>query len=429
MDAKTTLHITLQERVEVLEKDSDLPEPPSHPVDGGARAWCTLFGGTLMAMVTFGYVNAFGVYQDIYTRSQAATASNVSWIGSTQLFFLFAMGLPAGKLLDMGYLRQTNLVGSLIYVFSLCMVSLAHTDTYYQVYLSQGVGLGIGAGLLYVPAVAVQAHHWKRRRAFAMGVVVTGSSLGGIVFPIMLNQLFQSSVGFEWGVRASAFVVLGLLVAANLLMSDNPSVKSAGEKPVLKNILTDIPFMLTSFGVFVITWGIFFPYFYIQLFAVLHGVDPKIAFYSLAIMNAAGLPGRIFPGLLADRFGPFNIIVPVLLVNAALIFSLFGVSNEGGIVAFVVLYGAFSGAFVTLWAPCAAALAVHPNEVGIRFGVGYFMSAFGALIGTPINGALLGETFLWSKPIIFSGVSIFAGFVCIATARQYLVRKRGSHLV
>ncbi|KDQ24022.1 hypothetical protein PLEOSDRAFT_1048021 [Pleurotus ostreatus PC15] len=343
-----------------------------------------------MATVTFGYVNAFGVYQDIYTRSQAATASNVSWIGSTQLFFLFAMGLPAGKLLDMGYLRQTNLVGSLICLFvSQCllfMVSLAHTDTYYQVYLSQGVGLGVGAGLLYVPAVAVQAHHWKRRRAFAMGVVVTGSSLGGIIFPIMLNRLFQSSVGFEWGVRASAFVVLGLLIMANLLMSDNPSVKGGGEKPVLKNILTDIPFMLSSFGVFVITWGIFFPYFYVQLFAVLHGVDPSIAFYSLAIMNAAGLPGRVLPGILADRFGPFNIIVPVLLVNAALIFALFGVSAEGGIVAFVVFYGA------------------------IRFGVGYFMSAFGTLIGAPIDGALLGKSFLWSKPIIFSGASIFQNY-------------------
>lgn len=54
------------------------------------------------------------------------------------------------------------------------MVSLAHPDKYYQVYLSQGVGLGIGAGLLYVPALAVQAHHWRKRRAFAMGVVVTG---------------------------------------------------------------------------------------------------------------------------------------------------------------------------------------------------------------------------------------------------------------
>lgn len=64
----------------------------------------------------------------------------------------------------------------------------------------------------------------------------------------MLNQLFKSSVGFEWGVRTSAFVVLGLLVIANLLISDNPSVKEDGEKPILKNILTDIPFMLSSFG-------------------------------------------------------------------------------------------------------------------------------------------------------------------------------------
>ncbi len=71
-----------------------------------------------MITVTFGYSTSFGVYQDIYTRSHAATASNVSWIGSTQLFILYAMGLPAGKLLDMGYLRYTNLAGSLIYVFS-----------------------------------------------------------------------------------------------------------------------------------------------------------------------------------------------------------------------------------------------------------------------------------------------------------------------
>lgn len=71
-----------------------------------------------MTTVTFGYSNSFGVYQDIYTRSHAASASNVSWVGSTQLFFLFAMGLPAGKLLDLGYLRHTNIAGSIIYVFS-----------------------------------------------------------------------------------------------------------------------------------------------------------------------------------------------------------------------------------------------------------------------------------------------------------------------
>lgn len=54
------------------------------------------------------------------------------------------------------------------------MVSLAHHDKYYQIYLSQGLGIGIGAGMLYVPAMAIQAHHWRARRALAMGIVVAG---------------------------------------------------------------------------------------------------------------------------------------------------------------------------------------------------------------------------------------------------------------
>ncbi|KAJ8690333.1 hypothetical protein PTI98_011764 [Pleurotus ostreatus] len=382
--------------------------PPAPQVDGGKRAWCTLVGGILITTVTFGYSNSFGVYQDIYTRSHAASASSVSWIGSTQLFFLFAVGLPAGKLMDMGYMRYTNIIGTIIYVFSLFMVSLAHTDTYYQVYLAQGLGLGIGAGILYIPALGVQAHHWKRHRGFAMGVVVTGSSMGGIFFPIMLNQLFKSSkVGFEWGVRASAFLVLGILVIANLLISDNPSAKDDSEKPSLKNILTDVPYLLASFGLFAISLGIFFPYFYLQLYAILHGVDPNIAFYTLAIMNGAALPGRIFPGLLADRFGPFTVIVPVTLLNVVFMFALFGDNSVGSTIAFAILYGISSGAFLTLCAPCATTLARHPNEVGVRLGFGFCLSGFAALIGAPIDGALLGHTFPWARPIIFSGVCVF----------------------
>lgn len=56
------------------------------------------------------------------------------------------------------------------------MASLAHLDKYYQLYLSLGVGMGVGAGLLYVPAMAIQALHWPKRRALAMGVVITGTA-------------------------------------------------------------------------------------------------------------------------------------------------------------------------------------------------------------------------------------------------------------
>lgn len=56
------------------------------------------------------------------------------------------------------------------------MLSLAHVDKYYQLFLSQGVGMGIGIGLVYVPSIAVQAHHFRERRATALGIVITGKA-------------------------------------------------------------------------------------------------------------------------------------------------------------------------------------------------------------------------------------------------------------
>lgn len=68
------------------------------------------------------------------------------------------------------------------------MVSIAHTDQYYQIFLAQGVGMGIGAGFLYVPALAVQARHWKNQKAFAMGIVTIGESnpsLTQVYYPLI----------------------------------------------------------------------------------------------------------------------------------------------------------------------------------------------------------------------------------------------------
>ena len=77
--------------------------------------------------------------------------------------------------------------------------------------------------------------------------------MGGIIFPIMLNQLFHNSVGFAWGVRASAFLILGLLVIANLIMSPRPP--SGGKPPGgqaapsgLAGMARDVPFLLVIFG-------------------------------------------------------------------------------------------------------------------------------------------------------------------------------------
>src|SRR5262245_22989610 len=50
-----------------------------------------------------------------------------------------------------------------------------------------------------------------------MGVTLSGSSLGGVIFPLLLDRLFNE-VGFAWGVRIAAFLILGCLIIANMLV-------------------------------------------------------------------------------------------------------------------------------------------------------------------------------------------------------------------
>jgi len=43
--------------------------------------------------------------------------------------------------------------------------------------------MGIGIGLVFVPTAIVPLYYFKRRKGLALGIVMSGGSLGGMVFP------------------------------------------------------------------------------------------------------------------------------------------------------------------------------------------------------------------------------------------------------
>ena len=61
----------------------------------------------------------------------------------------------------------------------------------YQFLLSQGVLLGIGNAFLLCPAMATVTRLFNYHCGAATGIMIAGSSTGGIVWPIMLNQLLH----------------------------------------------------------------------------------------------------------------------------------------------------------------------------------------------------------------------------------------------
>ncbi|EJD00107.1 MFS general substrate transporter [Fomitiporia mediterranea MF3/22] len=382
--------------------------------DGGVKACLSLVGQWLVLFATFGYLYSFGVYEDYYTRIYLTNhdPSDISWIGSFQFMMPFLVGLLSGKLFDVGYFYVLEILGSIIFVFSLFMLSLAKPNQYYQVFLSQAVGMGIGLGLTFIPTVGLTAHHWRRWRGLAAGIALSGSSCGAIAIPIMLKSVVV------WTSSERESLVYGRAV---------PECHDSVRFTFLRVFV--IPTILyTSSGLFA-SFGFYFPVIYLQLYAVQHSVDLTLAFYSLAIVNGCGAIGRVVGNFLSDLYGPFNLLVITSLSAAATIWAILGVNDRASLIVVSILYGIFSGAWLSLVVASLAFLSKTPKEVGARTGIGIAFSSFGTLGAAPAQGALLTSQFFWIRPIAFSGTVMIAAAGVFFVSRTLLVKERGTQKV
>lgn len=118
-------------------------------------------------------------------------------------------------------------------------------------------------------ATGVISHWFKIKRSYAVGIVIAGSSIGGVIFPIMLNNLI-SQIGFASAVRATAYVILGCLAIANITVRPRlPAMKDRPKemqlpKPDIKKIMMHPTYWFALAGGFFCVWGLFLPFFYLQ---------------------------------------------------------------------------------------------------------------------------------------------------------------------
>ncbi|KAI0804707.1 major facilitator superfamily domain-containing protein [Irpex lacteus] len=389
-----------------------------------------------MQFCTSGYVNAFGVYQDFYTRGylHSSSTSTISWIGSMNNLLVFGGGLIFGRIFDAGYFRWMLHGGTVLFIFCLFMISITQEDHWYQLFLAQGIGLGLAQGLLYLPSLAIVGHHFKKKRTLVMGIVATGASVGGIIHPIMLNQLFEGKLGFHNGVRVSAAMNGFLLIIANIISlqpgtgtqkhekkEGDDNANAQGKKFWL--FFKEPAYATAVLGNFLFFLGGYFPLFYLQLSGITHGVDQTLVFYSIAIMNAANFVGRVLPNQFAHRLGVHNQMIVAAAICGALAIAFIGMKNAAGVVLIALIYGFASGAYVSLLAPMLAGLSPNVQEMGNRMGTCFALGGLATFIGPPIMGALLGSSnYQWYKPSLFSGICVLVGVLFMIVARGFKIR-------
>ncbi|KAJ8098865.1 major facilitator superfamily domain-containing protein [Lipomyces tetrasporus] len=407
------------------EEASQKQNPFDDVPDGGFVAWLQVSGSFFMYFNSWGLTNSFGAFENFYTVNGLShkTASDIAWIGSFQAFLVVLIGVVTGPVFDRGYCRTLVVVGSLMVVFGLMMTSLC--TEYWQVMLSQAVVCGLGEGCLFIPGIAIIPQYFSSKRAFATGVAAAGSSMGGIIYPIVFHKL-EPRLGFSWATRIIAFIVLGTQAYALAVMRirSMPKFKRSLYDPTA---IGDFKFMVFTIVVFFAFAGAYVPFYYIQSFAVTRNIfDQYTAFYMLSILNAASVFGRILPNFLADKIGPINVMFPFTIFTMIMAFVWAAINNAGGCIAFAILYGFFSGAFVSLPPPVLTTLCPDLRMIGTRMGMSFAISGLGLLIGTPIAGALLQTPAQYTATASFCGGCVAVASVLIVIVR---VAKSGGRIV
>lgn len=201
-------------------------------------------------MSTWGFINSFGVFQTYYVTALNRAPGDISWVGSIQIFLLFFIGTFSGRLTDAGLFRPVFLVGSFLGVFGLFMASLS--TTYLQIFLSQGVCVGVGNGLLFCPALSLLSTYFSKKRSLAIGIAATGSATAGMIFPAMVQQLIPK-IGFAWTMRSLAFIQLTILVICNIGIKPRVPPRKTGDLVDWKSF-KEAPYVLFAAGMFFVSF-------------------------------------------------------------------------------------------------------------------------------------------------------------------------------
>lgn len=140
-------------------------------------------------------------------------------------------------------------------------------------------------------------------------------------------------------------------------------------------------------------------------------MSPQLSSYLLPLVNALGIFSRTMPAIIAPRVGVLNLMILFTTTAGVLVLALWlPSSGNPSIIVFSILYGFFSGPFISLLPSYIAILSPVP-VLGARLGAIYLIVAVANLVGTPTGGALVGSGSLqnYQRLIGFSGALVLLG--------------------
>ena len=391
--------------------------------------WFVVAGTFAVTFVGFGCAYSFSAFVVSLQQDFAASRGSVAVVFSLAGFFYFGLGVVSGPLADYWGARRLAVIGMVLTGLGLVVASVARSLP--QVYAAYGLGVGLGIGCSYVPAVGAVQRWFIRRRGFASGIAVSGIGVGTLLVPPLAAFLI-AALGWR-----EAYLILGILSALvgggmALLIEDDPHhrglnpdgapLESNGEPTRATGISVSAAIRSRRFiglyaACFICAFGLFVPFVHLVPYALDHGLPQSSAVILLAMIGLGSTAGRFILGGAADRLGrPPSFMA--MFVGMALSFVIWAFSTElWALAAFACVFGLFYGGFVAL-APAVVTDYFGGRNAGSIIGILYTSVAIGTLIGPGAAGYAFDLTHSYTLPILASvAANIMAAAILAATSK------------
>lgn len=154
-----------------------------------------------------GMLFSFGVYQELYqamslepdTPFTGATAAGIDIIGTLTAAFQ-TIGAPVATAFIRRFSPRVAIFTSAA-LFLASSLLASYSRQLWQFVLSQGVLMGIATCFAYMTPCTVAPTWFSARRGLAMGVILSGTGIGGLVWAPAIQAL-NASLGFR-GARSA----------------------------------------------------------------------------------------------------------------------------------------------------------------------------------------------------------------------------------
>ncbi|KAJ3783088.1 MFS general substrate transporter [Lentinula aff. detonsa] len=417
-----------------------------------------LLAGSMMIFHVIGINQVFGIFQEFYTSSQSnikdaqGQDALVSLIGSIGAGLTWSGSIFMNPLIArLDNVKLVTFCGALIMSLGLTLASFA--TRIWHLYLTQALLYGLGSSMYYFPLMSLAPTYFDRHRGLAMGIILAGSGVGGLVMALVLQFLLDHH-GIQWALRILGIWNLAVAIPVSLVVKHRPeyglgSPGSMGSNrahtTINQTLLKRGTFWYQSFGAFLQAAGNVVPLYYMSSYTVsvlsLSRIEGSLF---VSINSGVNSLSRIAMGLLADNIGRQNTLIAGTILSAVSVFALWYDAQQARFIAFVVMYGVYAGGYNALLPTTITEIYGVENYASIN-GVLYFIRGLGSIFGAPVAGLILGSHSRssassntgvsmglgpirkrYNDVVIFDGMLLLAAAVCVGYVRWLDARDKGT---